>query len=332
VRTEPAGSGRASHREAAPGSPVPSAAVQEGSRKAIIAALIANSGIAVAKFVGFVITGSASLLAEAVHSVADTSNQGLLLFGGSRARRKATPQHPFGYGRERYFWAFVVALVLFSMGGLFAIYEGIEKLRHPHETESFGIAVAILVVAIVLETFSLSTAVREANHVRGDQSWWSFIHRSKNPELPVVLLEDVGAEVGLFLALGGVLLAHYTGEARWDAAGSLGIGILLVVIAILLATEMKSLLIGESAAPTDEQAIRGAIEGTPAVRRLIHMRTQHLGPDELLVAAKLEFDGKLSFAELADAVNDAETRLRAAVPAARVIYLEPDLTRQTTAT
>jgi divalent metal cation (Fe/Co/Zn/Cd) transporter len=219
--------------------------------------------------------------------------------------------------------------VLFSMGGLFAIYEGVEKLRHPHETESFGIAVAILLVAIVLETFSLTTAVREANHVRGDQSWWSFIHRSKNPELPVVLLEDVGAEVGLFLALGGVLLAHYTGEARWDAAGSLGIGILLVVIAILLATEMKSLLIGESAAPTDEQAIRGAVEGTPAVRRLIHMRTQHLGPDELLVAAKLEFDANLSVAELADAVNDTETRLRAAVPAARVIYLEPDLTRTT---
>jgi cation diffusion facilitator family transporter len=303
--------------------------VQEGSRKAIIAALIANSGIAVAKFVGFLITGSASLLAEAVHSVADTSNQGLLLLGGSRARRKATPEHPFGYGRERYFWAFVVALVLFSMGGLFAIYEGVEKLRHPHETESFGIAVAILLVAIALETFSLTTAVREANHVRGDQSWWSFIHRSKNPELPVVLLEDVGAEVGLFLALGGVLLAHYTGEARWDAAGSLGIGILLVVIAILLATEMKSLLIGESAAPTDEQAIRGAVEGTPAVRRLIHMRTQHLGPDELLVAAKLEFDANLSVAELADAVNDTETRLRAAVPAARVIYLEPDLTRTT---
>jgi cation diffusion facilitator family transporter len=301
--------------------------VQEGSRKAIIAALIANSGIAVAKFVGFLITGSASLLAEAVHSVADTSNQGLLLLGGSRARREATPEHPFGYGRERYFWAFVVALVLFSMGGLFAIYEGVEKLRHPHETESFGIAIGILVVAIALETFSLTTAVREANHVRGDQSWWSFIHRSKNPELPVVLLEDVGAEFGLFLALGGVLLAHYTDEPRWDAAGSLGIGILLFVIAILLATEMKSLLIGESAAPTDEQAIRGAVEASPQVRRLIHMRTQHLGPDELLVAAKVEFDGALSFAQLADAVNATETRLREAVPAARVVYLEPDLTR-----
>jgi cation diffusion facilitator family transporter len=301
--------------------------VQEGSRRAIVAALVANTGIAIAKFVGFLITGSASLLAEAVHSVADTSNQGLLLLGGSRARRRATPQHPFGYGRERYFWAFVVALVLFSMGGLFAIYEGIEKLRHPHAPESFGVAIVILLVAIVLETSSLATAVREANHVRGDQSWWTFIHRSKNPELPVVLLEDTGAEIGLMLALGGVIAAHVTDEPRWDAAGSLGIGVLLVVIALVLATEMKSLLIGESASPTDEQAIRGAIEAAPAVRRLIHMRTEHLGPDELLVAAKLEFDGNLSFPDVAKAVDDTEARLRQAVPGARIVYIEPDVHR-----
>jgi cation diffusion facilitator family transporter len=305
--------------------------VQEGSRKAIIAALFANSGIAIAKFVGFLITGAASMLAEAVHSVADTSNQALLLFGGSRSRRKATAEHPFGYGRERYFWSFVVALVLFSMGGLFAIYEGVEKMRHPHEVESLSVAVGILLVAIALETFSLATAIREANHVRAGRSWWTFIRRSKSPELPVVLLEDIGAEVGLFLALGGVVLARVTDEPRWDAAGSLGIGILLVVIAIVLAVEMKSLLIGESASPVDEQAIRGAVEGSPGVRRLIHMRTQHLGPDELLVAAKLEFDGGLSFAQLADAVNTTEARLREAVPAARVVYLEPDLTRAASA-
>jgi cation diffusion facilitator family transporter len=301
--------------------------VQEGSRRAIIAALLANMGIAVAKFAGFLITGAASLLAEAVHSVADTSNQGLLLLGGSRARRSATPQHPFGYGRERFFWAFVVALVLFSMGGLFAIYEGIEKLRHPHEVESLVVAVVILLVAIVLETFSLVTAVREANHVRGNQSWWAFIRHSKNPELPVVLLEDTGAEIGLALALVGVVMAHVTDEPRWDAAGSLGIGILLVVIALVLATEMKSLLIGESASPGDQEAIRNAIEGSPEVRRLIHMRTEHLGPDELLVAAKLEFDGTLSFADLAKAVDDTEARLRDAVPAAKVIYIEPDVAR-----
>jgi cation diffusion facilitator family transporter len=299
----------------------------EGSRKAILAALGANLGIAVAKFAGFLITGAASLLAEAVHSVADTSNQALLLLGGSRAQREATDEHPFGYGRERYFWAFVVALVLFSMGGLFAIYEGVDKLRHPHELESFGVAIAILLVAVALETYSLTTAVREANHVRGNQSWWSFIRRSKNPELPVVLLEDTGAEIGLGLALFGVVMAKVTEEPRWDALGSLGIGILLVAIALVLAVEMKSLLIGEAASQSDQEAIRGAIEGAPSVRRLIHMRTEHLGPDELLVAAKLEFDGSLSFPDLAKAVDDTEARLREAVPAAKVVYIEPDVAR-----
>ena len=295
------------------------------SKKAIIAALIANGGIAIAKFVGFLITGSASLLAEAVHSVADTSNQGLLLLGGSRARRKASEEHPFGYGRERYFWSFCVALVLFSMGGLFAIYEGIEKLRHPHEAESLGVAIGILIFAIFLETFSLLTAVREANKVRGGRSWWSFIRHSKNPELPVVLLEDIGAEIGLFLALGGVVMGHLTEEPRWDALGSLSIGILLVIIAITLIIEMKSLLIGESASIDDADRIKGALSGTPNVRGLIHMRTQHLGPEELLVAAKIELEPTLTAADVAATINAAETSLRAAVPAARVVYLEPDI-------
>ena len=295
------------------------------SKKAIIAALIANAGIAVAKFVGFVITGSASLLAEAVHSVADTSNQGLLLLGGSRARRKASEEHPFGYGRDRYFWSFCVALVLFSMGGLFAIYEGIEKLRHPHEAESLGVAIGILIFAIALETFSLMTAMREANKVRGEQSWWEFIRHSKNPELPVVLLEDIGAEIGLFLALGGVVMGHVTEEPRWDALGSLSIGILLVAIAITLIIEMKSLLIGESASIDDVDRIKRALSSAPNVRGLIHMRTQHLGPDELLVAAKIELEPTLSGADVAATINGAETALRAACPAARVIYLEPDI-------
>jgi cation diffusion facilitator family transporter len=306
------------------------AVVQEGNRRAIFAALAANLGIALAKFAGFLITGAASLLAEAVHSAADTSNQALLLFGGRRASREPDAQHPFGHGPERFFWAFVVALVLFSMGGLFAIYEGIEKLRHPHEVESFGVAIAILLVAVALESYSLATAVREANHIRGDLSWWAFIRRSKNPELPVVLLEDTGAEIGLAMALFGVVMAKVTDEPRWDALGSLGIGILLVVIALVLATEMKSLLIGEAATPDVEQAIRGAIEGSPCVQRLIHLRTLHLGPDELLVAAKLEFDQTLSFAELARAVDDTEARLREAVPAARLVFLEPDVARTET--
>lgn len=302
--------------------------MQHGSRKAIIAALVANFGIAIAKSVGFVLTRSAGMLAEAGHSLADTSNQALLLLGGRRAAREADETHPFGYGRERYFWAFVVALVLFSMGGLFALYEGIEKLRHPHATESLAIAIGILVVAIILETFSLRTAVREAKHVKPDDlSWWKFIRTSKSPELPVVLLEDVGAEIGLFLALIGVSLAAATGDPRWDAVGSIAIGILLVAIGIVLAIETKGLLLGESASQDVLGAIAGAIEGQAEVKSLIHCRTQHIGPDELLVGAKVEFDRSLSFAELASAVDKVEAAIRQVVPNEVTIYLEPDLRR-----
>jgi len=305
--------------------------VQEGSRKAIVAAFFANLGIAIAKFVGFAFTGAASLLAEALHSVADTSNQGLLFLGGQRARRPATPEHPFGYGRERYFWSFVVALVLFLLGGLFALYEGVEKLRHPHEVESPTWAFAVLGLAIVLEVYSFRTAIVEARHVKGDQGWWTFVRRAKTPELPVVLLEDLGALVGLVLALGGVTLATVTDEPRYDAAGSLAIGALLVVIAAVLAIEMRSLLIGEAASATDQARIRSVMEATPEVRRLIHLRTVHLGPDELLVAAKLDIDVP-TVSELAAVVDRIESELRLAVPIARVVYLEPDLYRSEAAT
>ncbi|HEX6311294.1 MAG TPA: cation diffusion facilitator family transporter, partial [Acidimicrobiia bacterium] len=264
--------------------------MHEGSRRAIAAAFVANLGIAIAKFVGFVFTGAASMLAEAIHSVADTGNQGLLFLGGARARRAPTPEHPFGYGRERYFWAFVVSVVLFTVGGLFAIYEGAEKLRHPHELESPAWAFVILGVAIVLEAFSFRTAVREASHVRERQGWWEFVRRSKSPELPVVLLEDLGAMLGLLFALAGVTLSVVTDEPRYDAAGSLAIGTLLVVIAIVLAIEMRSLLIGESASHRVQAEIRTVIEGAREVHRIIHLRTLHLGPDELLVAAKLDLD------------------------------------------
>lgn len=298
----------------------------DGSRKAVLAALVANLGIAIAKFVGFVITRSAGLLAEAVHSVADSGNQALLLLGGKRARRQADELHPFGYGRERYFWAFVVALVLFSMGGLFALYEGISKLRDPHEVENLPVAIGILVFAIVLETFSLRTAYREAKHRKpADMSWWRWIRTAKQPELPVVLLEDIGAEIGLFLALGGVILADLTDQPRWDAVGSLSIGVLLVVIAILLAVEMKGLLIGEAASTSDQQLIAERLGAAPGVRKLINVRTQHLGPDELLVTAKLEFDPTLSTGQLADAINGAETTLREGLPTARLVYIEPDV-------
>ena len=300
----------------------------EGSKKAVVAALLANFGIAVAKFVGFLITRSAGLLAESVHSLADTSNQGLLLLGGRRAERAADREHPFGYGRERYFWSFVVALILFSMGGLFALYEGIDKVRHPHEVESLAVAIGILVFAIALESISLRTAYKEATHSKPpDAGWVSWFRNVKSPELPVVLLEDIGAELGLLMALGGVVLAEATDEPRWDAVGSISIGTLLILIAVVLAIEMKGLLIGESATKSHVARIEQTLASTPGVVGLIHMRTQHLGPDELLVAAKVEFDPALSIGELATTVDDAEARLRAAVPIARIVYIEPDIGR-----
>ena len=300
----------------------------EGSRKAIIAAFFANLGIAIAKFVGFLITRSAGMLAESVHSFADTGNQGLLLLGGNRAKRDPTPEHPFGYGRERYFWSFAVALVLFSMGGLFALYEGIEKFRHPHEVQSIWVAVVILVFGLVIEGYSLRTAIKESRHTKGEGvSWWSFIRNSKQPELPVVLLEDTGAELGLLFALAGVTLAHFTDDGRWDALGSIAIGVLLIVIAIVLIIEMKGLLIGESASKQDRAGIISAIENSQDVDHLIHIRTQHIGPDEILVAAKVEYDSALSFDEVSRAIDVTEANIRTSVPAARMIYIEPDLRR-----
>jgi cation diffusion facilitator family transporter len=302
--------------------------MHEGSRRAVVAAFLANVGIAVAKFAAFAVTGAASMLAEAIHSVADTGNQGLLFIGGARSKRAPTDTHQFGYGRERYFWAFIVALILFSMGSLFAIYEGIHKLVDPHEIESVQWAYAVLGISIVLESLSLRTAAHEAAKVRGPQSWWSFIHRSKSPELPVVLLEDVGALIGLMFALLGVTLASTTGEPAFDAMGSIAIGSLLFVIAAVLATEMKSLLIGESASPEDETKIREAIAAGPEVDHLIHLRTEHLGPEDLLVAAKIDLsDG--ADGRAARAIDDIEARIRAGVPHARVIYLEPDELRGT---
>jgi cation diffusion facilitator family transporter len=301
--------------------------MHEGSRKAIAAAFLANLGIAIAKFVGFLVTGASSMLAESIHSVADTANQGLLFLGGARAARPADEEHPFGHGRDRYFWAFVVGLVLFTVGGVFAVYEGLEKLRHPHDIDTPAVAFAILGVAVVLESFSLRTAVREARPLRGSLSWAAWLRRSKSPELPVVLLEDIGALVGLLLALLGLTLAVTTGEPRWDGLGTLSIGVLLIVIAVILVVEMKSLLIGEGATPEDQEAVRAAITGTPDVRSLIHLRTLHLGPDELLVAAKIELSRSLAAPAIAAAIDAAEGRIRAAVPIASLIYLEPDLRR-----
>ncbi|MEV7693673.1 cation diffusion facilitator family transporter [Microbacterium sp. NPDC089189] len=296
-----------------------------GGATAILAAFLANLGIALAKFVAWFFSGSASMLAEGIHSLADSGNQLLLMFGGRRSRRRADTAHPFGYGRERYVYAFVVSIILFSVGGLFSIYEGVDKLTHPHELENVWVPIVVLVIAIGLESFSLRTAVRESNRVRKPgESWTAFIRHAKAPELPVVLLEDVAALTGLAFALLGVGLSAITGNVVFDAIGTLMIGTLLILVAITLGVETKSLLVGEGANDGDHAAILAAIEAQPGAR-LIHMKTLYLGPDELMVAAKLGFDGDSPLVVVAGRIDEIESRIRAAVPAARVIYLEPDV-------
>lgn len=299
----------------------------EGGTRAVLAALAANLGIAVSKFVAFAFTGSSAMLAESIHSLADSGNQGLLLLGGRRARRPVTAEHPFGYGRERYFYAFVVALVLFSLGSLFALYEGVAKISSPHPVESPVWAFGVLGAAIVLEAASFRTAVREANKLRAGQSWAAYVRRAKAPELPVVLLEDTGALLGLVFALLGVGLTELTGDPVWDGVGTVAIGVLLGVIAVVLAVETKSLLLGESASRDAVRRIADALVAGPEVDRVIHLKTMHLGPDELLVAAKIAVRHDDTAAEVARGIDAAERRVRAAEPLARVIYLEPDLDR-----
>jgi cation diffusion facilitator family transporter len=295
--------------------------------KAILAAFAANMGIAVMKFVAFIVTGSGAMLAEAVHSVADSGNQGLLLLGNRKSTKTPDEDHPFGYGRERFFWAFVVSMVLFSVGALFSIFDGIEKLRSPHELESPSIAIGVLLGAMVLEGFSFRTSIHEGRPLKGSSSWWRFIRLAKNPEIPILLLEDLAALVGLSLALLAVVLAEVTGNANFDAYGTLAIGGLLAVVAMILAVEMRSLLIGESASSEVQRRIIGAIEGADRVRRIIHMRTEHLGPEDVLVAAKVEFDPELTIRELADVIDRVEVHVRDAVPEARMIFIEPDVLR-----
>jgi cation diffusion facilitator family transporter len=297
----------------------------EGSRKAILAAMSANLGIAVAKFIAWGFSGSSSMLGEGVHSLADTGNQLLLLRGSSASKKTADADHPFGFGRERYVYAFVVSIILFSVGGVFSLYEGVNKIQHPHPLENAWIPIVVLVVAMALESFSLRTAVRESNHVRGKDGWIAFIRHAKAPELPVVLLEDVAALTGLVLAFVGVVLTIITGDGIWDAIGTIGIGVLLVLVAIVLGMETKSLLVGEGASVEDTVRIRDAINADSDVESLIHMKTLYLGPEELLVAAKVAFPTKMKLAEVAAAINSLEARVRAEVPIARVIYIEPDV-------
>jgi cation diffusion facilitator family transporter len=299
------------------------------SKRAVIAALLANLGIAVLKFVAFLVTNSSSMLSEAIHSVADTGNQGLLLIGRVRARRPADERHPFGYGPVRYFYAFVVAFVLFFVGGVFSVFEGVEKLLHPHEIESAGWAIGVLLGSMVMEGLSFRTGLREADQVRpSGESWWRFIRETKNPELPVILLEDSAALLGLVFALTGVVAAAVTGNGRWDGLGSLAIGLLLIGVAIVLVIEMGSLLVGEAARPEVTARIGAAIEAFPKTRRCIHLRTDHLGPDEIMVAAKVEFDPDLTVAELTRAIDDLEIEIREVEPRAAFIFVEPDVYRE----
>ncbi len=302
-----------------------------GGTKAIVAALAANLGIAVTKFIAWALTQSSSMLAEAIHSVVDSGNQILLLVGGKRAKRAATPEHPFGYGRERYVFGFIVSIVLFSLGGMFALYEAYHKWHDPHPIEGrwWWVPVLVLVVSIGLEGFSFRTAIHESNPVRGSRSWTEFIRTAKEPELPVILLEDFGALLGLLFALVGVGMTLLTHDGRWDAGGTAMIGLLLGSIATVLAVEMKSLLIGEGALPSDVRAIEAALVGQ-GVDSVIHMKTLHLGPDELLVAAKIAVPAASSAEDVAEAIDAAERRVRAAVPIACLIYLEPDLLGRST--
>jgi cation diffusion facilitator family transporter len=274
-----------------------------------------------------VITGSGSMLAEAGHSFADCGNQGLLLFGARRADRSPDEHHPFGHTRERYFAAFLVAIILFTFGAGFAAYEGIHKLADPHVVESPGVAIAILIVAVGLETFSLRTAVRSASPLRAGRAWWRFIRESKHADLSVVLLEDTAALVGLVLALAGVSLAAATGDSAWDAIGTLAIAALLATIAVVLATETKSLLIGEAASPEETETIRRMISTGDTFDGVVHLRTEHRGPDEILIAAKVAVAPGARADAIAKAIDEAEARIRAAIPHARYIFIEPDIRR-----
>jgi cation diffusion facilitator family transporter len=305
----------------------------EGGTRAVVAALLANTGIAVMKFLAFLLTGASSMLAEGIHSVADSGNQGLLLLGGKRAARGATPEHPFGFGRERYVYSFLVAIVLFSVGGLFALYEAYHKAHEVHEGlpndllegRWWWVAVVVLLGAIVMEGLSFRTAVRESGKTRGTASWVEFIRRAKSPELPVILLEDFAALIGLVLALLGVGLTKLTGNGYFDVAGTAAIGLLLVSVAVVLGIETKSLLLGEAASHEAQLRLRASLEQTEGVDRVIHMKTMHLGPEELLVGVKIGVPSTARAADVASSIDAAERAMRAAEPTARVIYVEPDI-------
>ena len=301
----------------------PGSEVSHHGFRAVVVALAANIGVAMAKLLGFVFTGSGAMLAEFAHSVADSGNQGVLLLGRRRAARAPDRSHPFGYGSFRFVGAFIVAGVLFGLGALFSVAQGVEKLIHPHPLEHLGVDLAILGVAIGLEVVSIRTAVAAANPSRRGQGWLAFVRSTRVPELAVLLVEDSGALVGLGIATVGIALSAATGSTVYDAAASLGIGALLGVNSMLLGLEMMSLLVNETASTAEMEAIETALAATAGISGVVHLRAVHVGPEELLVAAKTWFDPGLTVEAAAVIIDRAEVAIRAAVPAARWIYIEP---------
>ncbi|MEM9069594.1 MAG: cation diffusion facilitator family transporter [Myxococcota bacterium] len=305
-----------------------------GSKKVIYLALGANAGIAIAKFVAFLLTASSSMLAEAIHSVADTGNQILLLWGMKKAARPPDDRHQFGYKMESYFWSFIVAVMLFSLGGLFAIYEGLHKMHALEAAEAAGeaatfahpeVAIGVLVFGICLEGYSWYAATKVINELRGEEGLFSYIEGSKSTEIIVIWLEDTGALVGLILALIGIGLVLATGNPYWDVYATFAIGVLLVLIAFFVARETKSLLIGESATKEDQDIVRRLVEDTEGVTSLMNMRTLQLGDDEFLVSLKIQWQGDLKVAEVAERTNDLEKRIRESIPGARYVLVEADV-------
>jgi cation diffusion facilitator family transporter len=304
-----------------------------GSKKVVLLALAANFGIATAKFVAFLLTASSAMLAETIHSLADTGNQLLLLLGMKRASKPPDDRHEFGYKMESYFWSFIVAIMLFSLGGLFAIYEGVHKVHEikaalaagrPTEMENPAVAIAVLVVSVALEGWSWIAATRHVNELRGEQGLVGFIEDSKSTEIIVIWMEDTGALIGLAFALIGVGLALATGNPMWDVYSTFAIGVLLVVIAFFVARETKSLLIGEAATKESQDLIKKLVSETEGIESLMSMRSMQLGEDEFLVALKIQWRAGLPVEVVSRHTNDLESRIRAAVPRARYIFVEPD--------
>jgi cation diffusion facilitator family transporter len=295
----------------------------------VVAALFTNIIAGLAKIGGFLVTGSAALLAEGVRSAAAATNQTLLLAGSRRARRGATLPHPHGLGRDHYFWSFVVALLATSMGAAFAIVFGALRVRQPDELVRPEVALAILGAAIVLKSLSFGAAIAAAHRLKRQTSWWRFVRRAVQPHIPMVLVQDLGALTGLLLATAAVSASMVTGDPLYDAIGSILVGVVMLLATIAAAVLMKGLLIGESASHDDEEGIAAAIEIEPCVTRIVHMRCQHIGPEELLVGAKVELVDGLELGEVAEVVARVEASVRRAVPAARIMYLEPDVFRTT---